>query len=390
MKGSVKKDGSTYYYIIDLARDPVTNARRQKKKRGFKTKKEAQMAVAAAINELSKGTHIEETDMSFESFSAFWLNEYASSGRVKPSSVRVREKEIKMFLRYFSKIPIKDITKKMYANALMKMQERGLKDNTISGAHGCGKMIFKRAVELDMIKTNVTEFTRAPRTILSVEDVENKVEIPKYLEKEELALFLKTAQMHGLMGDYETFHVLAYTGMRVGEFVVLRETDVVDHTIKINRTYYNPDNNAVKYKVQTPKTLSSIREIEVDELTIGLIEKYKTKIKELKMKYRNQYYDKGYLFPNTERYPGYPNFVKTVENRMERLLKIANLNTALTPHSLRHTHTSLLAAAGVPLDEIMDRLGHKDDKTTRLVYLHVTKERKKEASKKFGELMRNL
>lgn len=390
MKGSVKKDGSTYYYIIDLARDPVTNSRRQKKKRGFKTKKEAQFALAEAINELSKGTHIKETEMSFEEFAFFWLNEYATSGRVKQSSVRVREKEIKMFLRYFRKVPIKSITKKMYASSLLKMQESGLSDNTISGAHGCGKMIFKRAVEIDMIKTDITEFTRAPRTILSVEDVENKVEIPKYLEKDELALFLKTAQMHGLMGDYETFLVLAYTGMRVGEFVVLRDTDIVDHTIKINRTYYNPNNNAVQYKLQTPKTISSIREIEVEPTIIKAIERYSKKIKEIKMEHRDIFYDKGYLFPNTERYPGYPNFVKTIENRMQRLLKLAGLNTALTPHSLRHTHTSLLAEAGVPLDEIMDRLGHKDDKTTRTVYLHVTKERKKEASKKFGELMRNL
>ncbi|WP_427854436.1 tyrosine-type recombinase/integrase [Desulfosporosinus metallidurans] len=45
----------------------------------------------------------------------------------------------------------------------------------------------------------------------------------------------------------------------------------------------------------------------------------------------------------------------------------------LTPHSLRYTHTSLLAEAGVSLPEIMERLGHKDDETTKFVYLNVTK-----------------
>lgn len=58
---------------------------------------------------------------------------------------------------------------------------------------------------------------------------------------------------------------------------------------------------------------------------------------------------------------------------MARLLKIAGLNGQLTPHSLRHTHTSLLAEAGVGLEQIMDRLGHTDDHTTKNVYLHVTK-----------------
>lgn len=44
---------------------------------------------------------------------------------------------------------------------------------------------------------------------------------------------------------------------------------------------------------------------------------------------------------------------------MRRLLKLAGLNTELTPHSLRHTHTSLLAEGGVSLEQIMERLGHK-------------------------------
>ena len=82
--------------------------------------------------------------------------------------------------------------------------------------------------------------------------------------------------------------------------------------------------------------------------------------------------------------------IKTVANRMKRLLKIAGINQELTPHSFRHTHTSLLAEAGVGLEEIMDRLGHTEDETTRNIYYHVTKELKKEASHKFGQLMRSL
>ncbi|CAH0262589.1 Tyrosine recombinase XerD [Peribacillus frigoritolerans] len=67
---------------------------------------------------------------------------------------------------------------------------------------------------------------------------------------------------------------------------------------------------------------------------------------------------------------------------MRRFLKIAALNPKLTPHSLRHTHTSLLSQAGVGLPQIMERLGHKDeDTTTKNVYLHVTKEMKKRLPK---------
>ncbi len=91
-----------------------------------------------------------------------------------------------------------------------------------------------------------------------------------------------------------------------------------------------------------------------------------------------------------ERQYGYPIVIKTVQNRMARLLRIAGLNSELTPHSLRHTHTSLLAEAKVALEQIMDRLGHSDDQITKNVYLHVTQEMKKEAPQKFSELMRSL
>ncbi|WP_262982670.1 hypothetical protein [Bacillus safensis] len=40
------------------------------------------------------------------------------------------------------------------------------------------------------------------------------------------------------------------------------------------------------------------------------------------------------------------------------MLRIVGLNVELT---LRHTHTSLLAEAGISLEQIIDRLGHSDD-----------------------------
>ena len=59
-------------------------------------------------------------------------------------------------------------------------------------------------------------------------------------------------------------------------------------------------------------------------------------------------------------------------------------------YSLRHTHTSLLAEAEVVLEDIMERLRHTEDDTTRIIYRHVTKEIKKQASRKFYQLMRSL
>lgn len=73
---------------------------------------------------------------------------------------------------------------------------------------------------------------------------------------------------------------------------------------------------------------------------------------------------------------------------MERQLKLAKIDKHLTPHSLRHTNTSLMAESGVSLIEFMERLGHHDDTITVNVYLHITNIMKKEAMSKFSALMR--
>ena len=41
-------------------------------------------------------------------------------------------------------------------------------------------------------------------------------------------------------------------------------------------------------------------------------------------------------------------------------------------HALRHTHASRLYEAGLNEKFIMERMGHKDDRVTRAVYIHLT------------------
>ncbi|MGF2614296.1 tyrosine-type recombinase/integrase [Rossellomorea aquimaris] len=53
----------------------------------------------------------------------------------------------------------------------------------------------------------------------------------------------------------------------------------------------------------------------------------------------------------------------------------------MTPRSLRHTHTALLASVGISQEQIMDRLGHTDGQITKNIYLHDTQERKKKPPK---------
>jgi hypothetical protein len=77
MQGSVKKDKSTgmYYFIVDIGKDQLTGKRRQRKKRGFKTKKEAEKALAVVLNEVNLGTFIEPALINLDNFTREWFIE---------------------------------------------------------------------------------------------------------------------------------------------------------------------------------------------------------------------------------------------------------------------------------------------------------------------------
>ncbi|KRF59013.1 hypothetical protein ASG97_21345 [Bacillus sp. Soil745] len=61
-----------------------------------------------------------------------------------------------------------------------------------------------------------------------------------------------------------------------------------------------------------------------------------------------------------------------METRLKRLLKKAEIEKNITPHSFRHTQTSLLIEAGVGIKEIQQRLGHTDINTTMNIYAHMS------------------
>ncbi len=388
------KNGERYMFKIYTTINPATGKPRPTTRRGFKTLGEAKDAARHMENEIEAGNSLKDIPVTFKEFSDIWIKTYEEERGVKPGSIRVRKHEISKLLPFFENIKMTDITQQQYQNALGKLNQKFAR-NTLTGIHNTGKMIFRKAMEKEIIKKNPTEYSYIPKRAKTVEELEKIYELPKYMEKEDLALFLKTAKLHGLELDFEMFVTLAYTGLRAGELCPLKETDMTENNdgrflLSITKTYYNPNNNIRSFQLVTPKTLSSRRVIDIDDLVVGCVKSVIERNKEIKKIAKEEYYDKGFIFVNNGAYPGYPVYVKLIEQRMARLLKLCGLNESLTPHSLRHTHTSLLAEAEVSLERIMERLGHSDDEITRKVYLHTTEAVRKRDAEKFGNLMKGV
>lgn len=200
-------------------------------------------------------------------------------------------------------------------------------------------------------------------------DISKKEKIQdKYLEPEELHALLTAIDNSGCEHWYYFTQILVLSGMRIGELIALKTTDVDLKAgfIHVTKTY-DPNNEIIS----TPKTASSIRDIYIQpELhkVLQLTNLYTRKQKIL-CGYSNA--DRLYFPSKTGGYITYDVYAKFFRETTERVL-----GRRLTPHALRHTHASLLLAQGVSIDSISRRLGHENSKITKEIYLHVTQKLK--------------
>ncbi|MCR4843036.1 MAG: tyrosine-type recombinase/integrase, partial [Eubacterium sp.] len=119
------------------------------------------------------------------------------------------------------------------------------------------------------------------------------------------------------------------------------------------------------------KTLASNRDVFIQEQLAPVVEEVFREMAEQQRIYG--YPPTVYFFTGTTgNRIGYDRFNRVLGETSQRVL-----HRKVTPHTLRHTHASLLAAQGVDLETIVRRLGHEDSRITREVYLHQTEQLKK-------------
>ena len=183
-----------------------------------------------------------------------------------------------------------------------------------------------------------------------------KKNIQKYLEKEELSAVINAAEpFYAALIEF-----LALSGLRVGEMIALKNEDVTDTEITVNKTY-----DALNDIVTSTKTAASDRVVYVQPELLKTIKKIRSNSNQARIVTGSRS-DLFVVSPRGTRlsYQGFADYCGLITESVT--------GRRLTPHALRHTHTSLLAEAGIPLPTISRRLGHHGSKVTTEVYLHVT------------------
>lgn len=377
---------NNWRYRISLGKNTETGKYEYISKTGFKRKSDAKHQAEMIERQLRNGDYIAPSSSTFKQVADDWLKQYAND--VKVSSVRARKKAIQHAIERFNTKPIQTIKKHDYQRFVDDMSAQYSK-NYVDSIVASTNMIFKYAYDMRLIKAMPSDGIKRPKKKVSVEELEDIEIHKKFLEKDELFQFLEVAKYHhSPQNSFEIFTTLAYTGMRAGELLALKWSDIdfENNTISITKTYYNPNNNKKHYQILTPKTESSIGKISVDPHVIQILKDYKIYVQDT---WKNELYvDNNFVFTDLN---GYPLVIKKLSTWIQAIMKKTDItNKHISTHSFRHTHCALLIEAGVHIKEIQERLRHKDINTTMNIYAKITNSYKKDASQKFSQLMENV
>lgn len=381
-----KKDGSiNWKFQTYLGIDPLTGKQKRTTRGGFKTKKEATLAHSRLKLHVEKnGFTSSSTSIAytFQDVYDLWIVHYEQT--VKESTFHKTTTIFKNhILPEFAHMKINLITINHCQNAVKKWSGKLKNFKLINNYTG---LIFKYAISLSIVDKDPTRNIIMPIK----KNMGNTKDKVKFLEKEELNLLLSSlnqeAKRSGSMKWYAFFRFLAFSGVRRGEALALEWTDIdfVNQNVTIDKTLTRGKKN--KLIIQTPKTTKSKRVISLDSETLSVLQNWKRQQHEIYKKFGfDTNKNTQLVFSNSKNKLTNPTKVGQYLDKIISKYKLVRI----TPHGLRHTHCSLLFEAGLPLQEVQDRLGHEDVQTTMNVYTHVSKKKKEKNAQTFADYMKN-
>ena len=288
----------------------------------------------------------------------------------------------------FGKLRISTLVKsdvKRFYNTLA--DERRLSVSTIDGVHTVLHQVLDMAVDDAYIRRNPSDNVLKELKAAHASSIEKRRGLTQ-AEQNLFLDFLRSSEKYRHW--YPVFAVMVGTGLRVGETVGLRwsDVDLEEGIIDVNHTlvYYNHEVNGCYFNVHTPKTKAGVRQVPMLDF-----------VKEALLEERQYQEAEGIHCRVT--IDGYTDFIfvnrfgdtqhqGTLNKAIRRIVRDCNYevlqkgkdNPLLLPyfscHFLRHTFATRMCEAGVNVKVIQDALGHADVSTTLNIYADATRELK--------------
>jgi integrase len=350
------KHGTWSYYLAGGI-DPKTGRRRQLRRSGFATKRDAQQARNEAATALDKGTYRAPSKETLAAYIDAWLPRRERNGNgLKATTAR-------MYRRYIDADIAPTSLGRMRLSEIRRYHVAAFVEDLVADGRGATTVRRIIAVLQSALRDAVNEqkLDDNPARGVQLPTVERDEFQP--WEPEQIGHLLDVANTHRLG---ELFTVAVFTGMRRGELVGLRWEDVnlLRREITVRHTRVQAGNAVVE---TSPKSRAGRRIIELDDATVGAVLSWQIKQSSERDEWGSAWEDTGYVFTYENGRPLRPAYASRL---FETLRDQAGLENA-SIHSLRHMHASLLLASGADIAIVSKRIGHSTIALTSDVYSHL-------------------
>ena len=330
--------------------------RKQKMKRGFSLKREAQQWEKEFIEKMSGSP-----EMLFQSLVDLYLKEKEKT--VKYDTYHLSEVCTNNYiLPYFGKMKLSEITDEKIRSWQLQLMEPNETGSVIAPSYR--RLLFRMLSSIFNYAIKVCGLPGNPCTRCG--NLNEKA--PKHIDfwtQDEFRRFLSVIPENNPC--YVVFSLLYYCGLRKGELLALTAADfnMGRGTVSINKTLARGKGELV---VQSPKTVSSNRTITVPAFLIRAVQDYEDRLYDLDPDDR--------LFPYC---------LSTLNNQMKRYTALAGVKQ-IRVHDLRHSHASLLINMGCSPLEVAHRLGHENPAMTLNIYSHMFESKQNEIADKLDNI----
>ena len=374
-------------FLIKFTAQRADGTKRVVLNRGFKTRKDAAVALRAEIRKTEVGEWVEPSKQRLDAYLAEWIQ----GQRLGPATLASYRKNIRLHIDpYLGAQPVARLTGPAVDVWMRRLEESGRADGqgglsarTVRYVYTILRSALGDAVTQGRLSVNPTDRSTPPSPS------EARPPEMQAWTAAELGRFLSWAEAY----DEDLaigWRLLAATGMRRGEALALRWRDI---DLDAGRLAIRRSVGVVKTKgagerlVEGPTKTGRSRVVDLDSGTVAALRAYRAARGLLAL---DLVRDSALVLSNfdgTHRHP--ERFSRHFAGHIARARRALGEERlpVIRLHDLRHTHATLLLADGVPVKVVSERLGHASATITLTVYQHVHPGMGREAADRFAALL---
>jgi integrase len=334
------------------------------KSQSFDRQKLAADFLISLEHSMREGTYIAPSDITVKQLLNDWIAVHGL--KIEYNTRKAYNLNIKHISAAIGNIRLQELRpsdiEKMYA-------ESKLSGKSLQEIHSTLNLAMRHAIKNGLINRNPCDAVDRPK--------KQKFEA-SFIKPDMVSEYLKLFEDAWI---YPAVVLAIFCGLRRGELLALKWSDINFKTLKINVTHSAVciDN---QLELKKPKN-NKARVVDMPPAVAVVLKKAKKKQMENKMLLQNLYYDSEFVIREDNGKRPMPSYVSRFFNRRIKASGLPHVRF----HDLRHTTGSLMLLEGVGIKTVSEILGHSSITITADIYAHVIDEQKKEAAMKIGKYL---